>query len=30
MQQEMWQLTEGGANENVAVEPNVIVDTCLR
>jgi len=30
MQQEMWQLSEGGANENVAVQPNSIVHTCLK
>ena len=30
MQQEMWQLTEGGANENVAAKPNSMVDACLK
>jgi len=30
MWQEMWQLWEGGANENVAVKSNSIVDACLK
>ena len=30
IRQEMWQLSEGGAYENVAVKPNSMVDACLK